>query len=129
MNVYALIVACVTSLAFLAHLFGGTRETAAIAPLADNRNLNAHWVQAMCAFQMLAVDLLFVSLLLFAIALWDIGEIESTILMILSLLYFLWGVVWIVQVVWLKAAGVTLLRLPHWVVWFVCAGLLFAGSQ
>jgi len=128
MNIPVLIVACITLLAFIAHLFGGTRETAAIAPSADNRKLTAHWVQAMCAFQMLAVDLLFVSGLLFALVFMDFGAVENTILLVLSLLYFLWGIVWVVQLVWLKAPGATLLRLPHWLVWFVCAGLLFWGA-
>lgn len=106
MNIPALIVAAITLLAFLAHLFGGTRETAAIAPSRDDTKLSAYWVQAMCAFQMLAVDLLFIAALLFAIVFYDLGEIESTILLILSALYFLWGAVWLIQMAWVKKQGV-----------------------
>jgi hypothetical protein len=127
MNVPVLIVAIITLIAFVAHVFGGTRETATIAPKEDDR-LVASWVQAMCAFQMLAVDLLALALLLFAIVFWDLGPGESLILQLASGLYFLWGVVWVVQVLWLKKPSVTLLRLPHWIIWLLCSSLLFFGS-
>jgi hypothetical protein len=127
MNIPVLIVAIITLIAFFAHLIGGTRETAAIAPKNDDK-LTSSWVQAMCAFQMLAVDLLAISLILFAVALWDLGEGETLIIQIASLLYFSWGVVWIIQVRWLKEPSVGLLRLPHWIIWFFCSGLLFYGS-
>ena len=129
MNIPVLIVAIITLVAFLAHLFGGTRETAAIAPApTPNSKLTAHWVQAMGAFQMLSVDLLAMALLLFAIVFWHLGPGEPLITKLASLLYLAWGIVWIVQVLWLKAPSVGLFRLPHWVVWFLCAGLLFYGS-
>lgn len=51
------------------HVIGGTRQTAGIAPEKDE--LTASWGQAMCAFQMLAVDLLAVALLLGAVLIWD----------------------------------------------------------
>lgn len=127
MNLPVLIVACITLLAVFAHVLGGTKETAAIAPDQENDKLTAHWVQAMCAFQMLSVDLLAVALLLFAVVFVDFGPIEDQILMALSALFFLWGAVWVVQVLWLKRSAATLLRLPHWVVWFVCSGLLLFG--
>ena len=128
MNIPVLIVACITLLAVIAHVIGGTRETAAIAPDPKDSKLTAHWVQAMCAFQMLAVDLLVVAVALFAIALKDFGEMESVAIQFFSGLFFLWGVVWVVQVVWLKREAVGLMRLPHWIVWFVCSGVLLLGA-
>ena len=127
MNIPVLIVAIITLIAFVAHVIGGTRETAAIAPKEDDK-LVVSWVQAMCAFQMLAVDLLALALLLFAIVFWDLGPGESLILQLASVLYFLWGVVWVVQVLWLKRPSATLLRLPHWIIWLLCSGLLYFGS-
>ena len=120
-----MIVASVCLLAFIAHVLGGSRETAAIKPSDDDAKLTTHWVQAMCAFQMLSVDLLAVSLLLFAIAFYEMGPYESTMLLALSLLFFFWGLVWIIQIVWLKRGSHYLLRLPHWLVWFICAGILY----
>ena len=57
MNIPVLIVACITGLAVIAHILGGTHETARLAPEPSEGKLSAHWVQAMCAFQMLSVDL------------------------------------------------------------------------
>jgi len=128
LNVPVLIVASITLIAVVAHVFGGTKQTAAVEPKSEDGQLTVFWVQAMCAFQMLAVDLLAVALLLFAVAIWDLGPVEQPILRFSSLLFFLWGLVWIIQVQWLKRPSVGLLRLPHWVIWFLCAGLLFYGS-
>ncbi len=128
MNIPVLLVASITLLAFVAHLIGGTRETAAIAPNPQDTTLTKHWVQAMCAFQMLSVDLLAVSLALFAIALWDMGPHEPQIILGFTLLYLAWAIVWIIQLRLLNRPPATLLTLPHWTVWLLCAGLLIWGS-
>lgn len=127
MNFPVLIVAIITLLAFGAHVLVGARETASIKPDEKDAKLNINWVQAMCAFQMLSVDLLAVSALLFAIAIFDLGKIEGVIILVAIGLYVLWGMVWIVQMVWLKTAGGTLLILPQWLIWFICAGFLTWG--
>lgn len=127
MNIPALIVACIMAIAVIAHVFGGTRETARIAPDPAASDLMRHWVQAMGAFQMLSVDLLVVSLLLFGVALWDLGQAEDLIIKGLIVLFCLWGTVWFIQVQWLKRSGAGLLQLPHWMICFGCAGLLLLG--
>ncbi len=127
MNIPVLIIACFMVLVVLAHVLGGTRETAKIEPQDTAPNLTQHWVQAMCAFQMLSVDLLVVTVLLFAVALWDLGSAEPYVLMSLIGVFCLWGLVWIIQMRWLNRPGTGLLRLPHWIVWFVCAGILSLG--
>jgi len=83
----------------------------------------------MCAFQMLAVDIGTIAGLLFVISLTDIIPFEREALLVLSLVYLLWGVVWLVQLFWLKSDGKTYLVLPQWVLWFVCSGLLYYGAQ
>ncbi|MEP1964661.1 hypothetical protein [Tateyamaria sp.] len=127
MNVPVLIVASIMAIVVVAHVFGGARETARIAPNPSAANLTRHWVQAMGAFQMLSVDLLAVTLLLFGVALWDLGPAEDLILKGLIALFCLWGIVWFAQVQWLKRTGAGILQLPHWMIWFFCAGLLFVG--
>lgn len=127
MNIPVLIVAVIMAVAVVAHIFGGTRETVRIAPDPAATDLTRHWVQAMCAFQMLSVDLLAVSLLLFGVALWDLGPAEDLLIKGLIALFGLWGLVWFVQVHWLKRSGAGVLQLPHWVIWFFCAGLLLFG--
>lgn len=128
MNFLVLSVACITLIAFVAHLLVGTRETASIKPASGEEHLVVNWVQAMCAFQMLSVDLLVVAIALFAIGFFDFGPVERPILRLFSLLFFLWALVWIVQLRWLNKPAANLLRLPHWIIWFLCSGLLFFGS-
>lgn len=126
MNIPVLIVACVLALAAVAHVFGGTRKTLRIEPDGSS-DLTRHWVQAMCAFQMLAVDLLAVTLFLFGVALWDLGSAEGAILKGLIALFVLWRIVCRIQTRWLNRPDAGLLRLPHWLVWFVCARVLSFG--
>ncbi|MDF3414659.1 hypothetical protein HKX54_09360 [Sulfitobacter sp. M57] len=128
MNIPVLIVACITLLAFVAHLIGGTRETASLAPAAQDTERTPHWVQAMCAFQMLSVDLLAVALALFAIALWDMGPQEANFITGFGLLYLAWAAAWVIQLRWLNRPAASLLRLPHWTVWIVCAALLLIAG-
>jgi len=128
MNIAVLIVAVFTLLALIAHLFGGTRETASIKPSDEDINKDRSWKQAMCAFQMLAVDLALVTGLLFLIAVTDLLPFEYELTLILSALYFLWGVSWLIQLFWLKADSKTYLILPQWVFWFAGAALLYYGA-
>ncbi|WP_300010192.1 hypothetical protein [uncultured Roseobacter sp.] len=128
MNIWVLCVACITLIAFFAHVIVGTKETATLAPRTADEKRTTNWVQAMCVFQMLSVDLLVVAVTLFAIAFIDIGPLERPATLLLSLLFFIWGLVWVVQMKWLNRPAVTLWRLPHWVVWFFCSALLYLGG-
>jgi uncharacterized protein YhhL (DUF1145 family) len=128
MNIPIFIVAVISTLAVFGHVFGGTRDTASIAPTKEDKKLTRNWKQAMGAFQMLAVDLLLVTIALFVIALTDVIPFEHELTLFLSLLYFLWGLVWLIQMLWLKSEIKTYLNLPHWVLWFVCSGLLYYGA-
>ena len=129
MNTPVFTVACVSSLAVIAHVFGGTAETASISPDRNDEKLTRSWKQSMCAFQMLAIDLLAVTVTLFTISLTDIIAFEYELTLFLSLIFFLWGVVWLVQLYWLRSKAKTYMILPQWVLWFVCSGLLYWGAQ
>lgn len=133
MNILVFIVACFTLLAFIAHLFGGTKETAELSPCKQDREMVDKkilltWKQAMCAFQMLAVDLLLVAVTLFTVALTDIFPFEYELILFLSGVFFLWGVVWLIQLFWLKSDIKSYLILPQWLLWFGCSGLLYWGA-
>lgn len=124
MNIPVLVVASIMSLAVVAHVLVGTRETATLRPACDgDGKKRAHWVQAMSAFQMLSVDLVAVTALLFWLAFGDVpygAQLQAA----LGLIFLAWGCVWLLQMVFLRQSGVTIWRLPHWVVWFFCAGVL-----
>jgi hypothetical protein len=128
MNIPVLIVASFSLLAVIAHIFGGTKETASISPNESDIKLTRSWKQAMCAFQMLAIDLIAVTITMFTISLTEIIPFEYELTLFLSLLYFLWGVVWLIQLVWLKSNAKTFMYLPQWIFWFVGSGLLYIGA-
>ena len=128
MNIPILIVAIFSLLAVIAHIFGGTKETASISPNESDIKLTRSWKQAMCAFQMLAVDLIAVTITMFIISLTDLISFEYELTLFLSLLYFLWGVIWLVQLAWLKSSAKTFIYLPQWIFWFAGSGLLYIGA-
>lgn len=131
-------IACVlNSLALVAHLTGGTKETLSIAPskhVTDDfdagllSKLSRNWTQAVCAFQMLSVDLLLVSILLYLLAFTDLLSPARTFGFALSALYFFWAVAWFIQLLAVKSKPREFLFLGHWMFWFVCSGLVYWGS-
>ncbi len=136
MNIQVFIVACITALAFIAHLFVGTRESLSISPLKigaksnsrDLDSLDKNWIQSMCAFQMISVDLLILSGLLFVTSLTDIVPFERVLLLSLSALYLLWGLAWLIQLLALKAKLKNYFNLGQWIFWLISSGLLYWGS-
>ena len=137
MNIPVLIVAIITVVAFLAHTFVGTRESLSVAPekLGDKNTLDnfdvleKNWIQSLCAFQMITVDLLLLTVLLFVIALTDYIPFERPLTMGLSVLYFLWGIAWFIQLSILTKDRKNYLLLAQWLLWFVSAGLLYWGAR
>lgn len=82
----------------------------------------------MCAFQMLTIDLLVVTIALFTISLTDVLPFDNELTLFFSLMFFLWGVVWLAQLFWLKSKPKTYVILSQWVFRFVCSGLLYWGA-
>lgn len=136
MNYQIAIVGCLTLLAFFAHIFGGIREALSTEPakltktgsLANFEVVERNWVQSMCAFQLVTVDLLVLSTLLFILAFTDIFIQKQLIGFSLAAFYFLWGCAWLIQLVFLKRKGKDYLILGHWLFWFACSGLIYWGS-
>jgi hypothetical protein len=56
-----------------------------------------------------------------------LGPTEDLIPKGLIALFCLWAIAWIIQIRWLNRADAGLLKLPHWIVWFICAGVLSLG--
>lgn len=136
MNYQLATVAAITTVAFFAHVFGGIPQSLAAEPakLADKGKVHdletpqRHWVQLMCAFQLVTVDLLAVSALLFLVALTDVFVQKQLIGFSLSALYFLWGCSWVVQLLALKRPPKDYLLLGQWIFWFGCSALIYWGS-
>ncbi len=138
MNYPITIAASLTLLAFAAHVTGGLRQTLSIAPPKfagshiERRELDIldrNWVQVMCAFQLISVDLLVLAGVLYLLAFTDTLSPKQPIALALAAIYFLWGCVWLLQLFALKRAPKDYLYLCHWAFWFLCSGLIFWGAQ
>lgn len=136
MNYQIAVAGCLTLLAFFAHVFGGIREARSTEPakwiekgrIAGFEVVERNWVQSMCAFQLVTVDLLVLSALLFLLAFTDVLIQKQLIGFSLAVFYFLWGCAWLFQLVSLKRKGKDYLILGHWMFWFLCSGLIVWGS-
>jgi len=135
-NYQLAIVGGLTVLALLAHVFGGIRESLSVEPakLADKEKvanlatLERNWVQLMCAFQLVTVDLLALSVLLFLLAFTEVFVQKQLLGFSLSAVYFLWGCSWLVQLFTLRRKAIDYLLLGHWSFWFGCSALIYWGS-
>lgn len=136
MNYPIFIAGILILLAWFAHLFVGTKETLSTRPPsgAFNEVTNAvqierNWVQSLCAFQIVTVDLLFISVLLLVVGATHLIPNRGTIAMVAAGIVGLWGVSWLIQMLILRRPVVDYVKLPQWVLWFVCAGLLVWGAN
>jgi hypothetical protein len=133
MNYPIVIVGCLTVLALLAHLSGGIIQSLSVEPAKVSSHskdslLQRNWVQMMCAFQLVSIDLLVLSALLFTLAFTDVIAQKQLFGFALSGFYFLWGCVWLLQLAFLKQKTKEYFFLGHWVFWFVCSALIYWGS-
>jgi len=137
MNYQIAIAGGITLLAFFAHALIGIREALSTAPakLTQRKNVDEcavverNWVQSICAFQLVTIDLLALSVLLFVLAFTDILGSKQVIALCLAAFYFLWGSAWLLQLFVLKRRPKDFLLLGQWMFWFVCAGLIYWGAQ
>jgi hypothetical protein len=135
-NYQLAIVGALTVFALLAHVFGGIRQSLSVEPaklvdkdnLANFKALDRNWVQSMCAFQLVTVDLAALSTLLFLLAFTDVFVQKQLWGFALSGFYFLWGCSWLVQLFALRRKAIDYLLLGHWVFWFGCSALIYWGS-
>ena len=136
MNYQLATVGGLTLLALLAHISGGIRQSLSVEPakltnkekLVNYETLDRNWVQSMCAFQLVTIDLLVLSTLLFLLAFTDIFLQKQLMGFALAAFYFLWGCVWLVQLFALRRKATDYLLLGHWVFWFGCSALIYWGS-
>jgi hypothetical protein len=137
MNYQIAIAGFITLIAFFAHTFVGIRQALTTAParLTEKGNVvnfevvERNWVQSICAFQMVTIDLLALSVLLFLLAFTDILGSKELLALGLAAFYLLWGIIWLLQLLFLKRRAKDFLLLSQWLFWFVCAGLMYWGAQ
>lgn len=125
-----------TLIALAAHMTGGMRALLSIKPSkvaagstpGNLGGLDRNWVLAMCAFQLVTVDALALSFLLYLLAFTQALSSPRPVATGLAVFYLLWGVSWLIQLLALKRKPSDYLRLGHWSFWFLCSGLVYWGS-
>ncbi len=137
MNYPIAIVCGLMLVGFVAHTTGGVFQSLSIEPskvakkFSADRSLDVldrNWVQAMCAFQLVSVDLLALAVVLYLLAFTELLAPRQAIGFAVAGLFFLWGVVWLIQLGVLRRKPKDYLLLGHWSVWFLCSGLVYWGS-
>lgn len=137
MNYPIAIAGGLTLLAFVAHITGGIKQSLSISPakIAGTQvergmldTLDRNWVQVMCAFQLVTIDLLALSVVLYLLAFTNALAPKQSIAFAVAAVYFLWGCSWLVQLFALKRRPKDYLFLGHWAFWFLCASLIYWGA-
>jgi len=137
MNTPIAIVAGLTLIAFILHISGGVCETLKIRP-SDMLNgeqpeskltFDRIWTQSLCAFQMPGIDFLLMAIVLYLLAATDLIVQKRGATLICASVFLLWGIVWLLQILFLKRPVKEYFQLPHWAIWFVCASLVYYGSS
>jgi len=125
-------------LTVLAHLFGGIRESLLVRPSANasenvgralHEKVERHWVQLMCAFQLVSVDLVAVAVVLYLLAFTALLQPASQIAFGMAVFFLSWGIAWLLQLACLRRPRKDYALLPQWGLWFICAGLMLLGAQ
>lgn len=136
MSIPILIAAAIVFMAFLAHTVVGNREALTTRPsmphdVASSKviTVERNWVQSLCAFQMVTVDLFVLSLLLFALGATELIPAKREVAFAASGLFALWGVAWVIQLMVLRRRLKDYALLSQWLFWFLCSGLLYWGAQ
>jgi len=125
-------------LVILAHLFGGIRESLTVRPSKNAlehmdglsfKRIERNWVQLMCAFQLVSIDLIAVAVVLYLLAFTGYLHPAQQIAFGMAILFIGWGLAWLVQLASLKREKRDYFLLGQWVLWFICSGLLVWGAR
>ncbi len=135
MNLPILVAGVLTFVAFLGHITLGYQESLRVDPRLHkqaalaSQPVDLHWTQMMGAWQMVTIDLVVISALLFALAATSLVPSPRTVATGIAVLFALWGVAWLLQLLLLKRETMDYLKLGQWLLWLVNAGLIYWGAQ
>lgn len=123
-------------LAFFAHTFVSIREAMSTRPVgasgandAQAKIIERNWVQSLCAFQLVTIDLFVLAIVLLVLGTTEFFAARRELALGLAGFFLLWGLAWLIQLLVLRRRLRDYLVLSQWFFWFVCTGLLLWGSQ
>lgn len=128
MNGWFLAAGALLAAAFFVHVFSGNRFYSAARPDRPDARPGAYeaWLMGRCGVQMISVDL-FVSTVFLLLLGFGLLPRNFWLEVFLLLVFGGWGVFWLVSLACEKAARGRYLRLCHWALFFVLAGLVLGG--
>jgi len=138
MDLFYLVAGFLVALTFFAHIIFGTKESLNARPndqqTADRVDVDStskkqqYWMQSMCAFQLVTVDLFIVGIILFAMGLTEVISFETELAYCLAVYFFLWAIAWLVQLSFLKKSNKQYYLLGQWAIFMLIGGLILGGA-
>lgn len=116
---------------FLPIFVVGTRETLSLKPDAENSTQQGtrNWMQAVCVFQLVSVDLLLLAATACLLAFTRIFDgMEAAAARFVAVYLGLWCTVWLIQLKMAGARGKNYFLLGQWILFLLCALLMLWGA-
>jgi hypothetical protein len=137
MNYPILVAGFLVLLGFMAHVTAGNKETLGTAPakfgnaetIPDFEKVDRSWVQSICAFQLVSIDLIALAVLLFILSATEYISTKKPIAIAASIYLGMWGAIWLVQLALLRRRRKDYFFLIQWLLFFICGALVFWGSR
>ncbi len=128
MNIPLLIAGTLSLIAFFAHAFVGDKEYKALKPVSNCPDkIKETWVQVRCGWHWVSTDLLLAGILLFLLATTEVIKAKTEISFLLSVYFFLCGLVWLITVVFSRTSNKQIILLGQWIFCFLMSGLIYLG--
>ncbi len=129
MNIPILIAGALSLLAFLVHAILGDKEYGVLKPIEGAPSKTKEtWIQVRSGWHWVSVDLLLSSIILLLIATTEIIKARAEISFLLSIYFFICGLVWLGTVLLSKNNNKQILALGQWIFCFLMSGLIYAGT-
>lgn len=131
-NVPVFIANVLTSLAFVAHTFGGDIEIRSIQPALDSANwaeTQQIWTMVRCGWHWISFDLLIASVALALVNFTNFFEHKKTILQLLAFYFFGYAIVWLLVLFMSTPFPYSFLKLGQWILLLTISGLIYYGAK
>ena len=131
-NLPLLLALLLTSLAFLAHTFGGDMELSVIQPKNGIDNWDEQqqiWTMARSGWHWISIDLLFASIILALISFTKTFKQPKTVLNLLTIYFFSYAIVWFLVILISPTFPNNFLKLGQWILLLTISGLVYLGTK
>ena len=131
-NLPLLLALLLTSLAFLAHTFGGDMELSVIQPKNGIDNWDEQqqiWTMARSGWHWISIDLLFTSIILALISFTETFKQPKTVLNLLTIYFLSYAIVWFLVILISPTFPNNFLKLGQWILLLSISGLIYWGTK